>query len=100
MPHMSWPLCGIHRAFDSQQAQFTRIVESPFYIAQIFQKAHIEVTESTTKAAAVIVIGMEASSVPAPEPAPIAFTADHPFLHFITERSTGTIYFMGTYCGD
>ena len=93
---------GIHQAFDPQLACFDGIVnETSLCISEIFQKARIEVAEKGTRAAAITVIGMEKGSIgePVVEPVPIPFTANRPFLYFITERTTGTIYFMGVYDG-
>ena len=93
---------GINLAFNQDLATFDGIVnESELYISRIFQKARIEVAELGTKAAAITVIEMrETSCGPSLDPEPIYFTADHPFAYFITERTTGTIYFMGTYNGN
>jgi len=92
---------GIHEAFDSDNARFTRMVDAQLFISQIFQKARIEVTENSTKAAAVTVIGLDvATAGPFEEPQVVTFHANRPFLYFITERTTGTIYFMGSYYGN
>lgn len=93
---------GISRAFDGRFAQFNGIVrETNLYISDVFQKARIEVAEKGTKAAAITVIHMAATSIGMEyePPKPIEFTADHPFLYFITESRTGTIYFIGQFCG-
>ena len=76
------------------------MVDAQLFISQIFQKARIEVTENSTKAAAVTVIGLETTAGPFEEPQVVTFHANRPFLYFITERTTGTIYFMGSYYGN
>ena len=83
------------------RAQFPGIVrQTNLFITNIFQKARIEVAEKGTKAAAVTVIHMAATSIGMEPPKPKDFIADRPFLYYITESRTGTIYFMGQFCGE
>ncbi|KAH0791358.1 serpin family protein [Histomonas meleagridis] len=77
---------GINDLFDS------RIEER--YISDILQKAVIDVDEERTEAAAATV-GIVAMSMFIPEQ-PTRFTADHPFLYFVTHNN-GTILFAGEY---
>ncbi len=63
-------------------------------VSLIKQKTFVEVNEEGTEAAAVTVVGFETTSV-GPDPQPIPFHADRPFLYLIRERSTGAILFMG-----
>jgi serpin B len=54
------------------------------------------VDETGTKAAAVTVIGgAMVLCVATPINPPVVFNADHPFLYFIRQRSSGSILFMG-----
>ena len=70
----------------------------PCWIGMMRQKAHLKLDEKGTEAAAATVIGMVDNSIPSfPS---IDFIADHPFLYIISERSTGSIFFMGQYMGD
>src|SRR5262249_42321208 len=59
----------------------------------------IQVDEKGTEAAAAtaVIVGARITAISmSPPPPPIVFTADHPFLFAIRERSTNTILFMGT----
>ena len=94
---------GIHRAFNNQ-AQFDRMLEerkSGFYIGKAIQKAKISVTEWGTEAAAVTMMGYASSPGPGePEYEEVNFFADHPFVWIISEKTSGTILFIGTYSGN
>ena len=60
------------------------------------QVARIKVDEQGTEAAAVTVIGSEATGMP-----PHAtFHAMRPFLYIISEQSTGAIFFVGQFMGN
>ena len=65
----------------------------------MFQVAKIKMDEEGTEAAAVTVIGTGDSGIPH-EPEFYEFHADRPFLYVISERSTGTILFIGQYMGE
>ena len=53
----------------------------------------IQVNEKETKAAAVTMFGMKATSA-MPQPS-IPFTADHPFAYVIRDKETGINLFTG-----
>ena len=63
------------------------------------QVARIKLNEEGSEAAAVTVIGMDKASMAPSEPLTVDFHADHPFLYVITEKTTGAIFFIGTYWG-
>ena len=65
-------------------------------ISMMRQKAHLKLDEKGTEAAAATAIGMARSSFYQYD----VFNADHPFLYIISERSTGSIFFIGQYMGD
>ncbi len=94
---------GIPTAFGGN-AQFTRI--SPDFpglsLSVISQKSFLEVNEAGTEAAAVTIVLMETMNPDTEESASIlpTFHCDHPFLYLIVEKSTGAIFFMGTYMGE
>ncbi|MCH86031.1 serpin-ZX, partial [Trifolium medium] len=73
----------------------TKMVNSPIWVSNIFQKSFIEVNEKGTEAAAVTTIRCRECCLPTSKPIPIDFVADHPILFFIREDFTGTILFVG-----
>ena len=89
---------GMPNAFDPQTAEFPDFCNTPTFIGLMKQVARIKVSEEGTEAAAVTVIGMENSVTPS-EPIHVNFHADHPFIYMISEKSTGTIFFIGHYTG-
>jgi len=87
---------GMHAAF-SRRADFSGIVdteEDPPCIGLVRHQALIEVDELGIEAAAAAGDVMELMCRRA-EPGPIAFTADHPFLFFICDSTSGRILFAG-----
>ena len=95
---------GMPRAFDSENAQFDKFAVNekqpnvPIYIDFMKQVAKIRVNESGTEAAAVTIIGAKDGS--ASDTKIAEFIADRPFLYIISERSTGSIFFIGQYMGE
>ena len=85
---------GIREAF-LETAEFPYFCNWPIFIAYMKQAAKITVDEEGTQAAAVTVIGMEATGIPET----YFFHANRPFLYTISEQSTGTIFFIGQYLG-
>lgn len=61
------------------------------YISKVIHKAYIEVNEKGTEAAAVTAVGISTTSS-LPEP---VIDVNHPFLYFITEKTSGTVLFIG-----
>ena len=66
------------------------------WISMMKQKAHLKLDEKGTEAAAATVIEMTAGG----SPQYAEFIADRPFLYIISERSTGSIFFIGQYMGE
>ncbi len=88
---------GMPLAF-SGAADFSGMTGKPdFMISAAIHKAFIDVNEQGTEAAAATAIVMRALAMRAqqPEPPPIVFRADHPFLFLIRQTQTGAIIFMG-----
>ena len=85
---------GMGVAFDPLMADFSHISDIPLFIGMVKQSTRIQVDEKGTEAAAVTIIGFELTSA-GPDPQPIPFYVDRPFLLFIKEKSTGTILFSG-----
>jgi serpin B len=100
---------GMKRAFGG--ADFSGMSASPLAIARVVQKVFVESNERGTEAAVTAVgfqeedsdgertcvrdprSGIEHDSPPPPPPA--VFHADHPFLYFIRDPSTGVVLFIG-----
>ena len=91
---------GMPLAFDPYNAQFPHMAQGhSLYVSMMKQKARIEVNEEGTKAAAVTIAEM---NMAAPEPRQyekVDFHATRPFVYYIMEMSTRTVFFMGTYRG-
>ena len=91
---------GANRMFSPNEAAFPYISPQPIYIDNVWQRAKIEVDEEGTTAAAINVGEVAATGKPSSEPDPWKyFMADHPFIYVISERTSGIIFFMGTYFG-
>ena len=90
---------GIKSAFTSS-ADFSNMSDMRLFVSMMKQKAKIEVDEDGAKASAVTVAEMGPTS-PGPQHYEKAeFHAIRPFLYFILEESTRSIFFIGTYCGN
>ena len=88
---------GMAQAF-TNSADFSGMTGKPdFTISAAIHKAYIDVNEKGTEAAAATAIVMRATAMRAsfPEPPPIVFRADHPFLFLIRDTKTGAILFLG-----
>jgi len=81
-------------------ADFSNMSDTRLFVSMMKQKAKIEVDEDGAKASAVTVAEMGPTS-PGPQLYEKAeFHATRPFLYFILEESTRSIFFIGTYCGN
>ncbi len=89
---------GMPDAFNEKKADFRYFCKVPVCIELMKQVAKIKLDEEGTEAAAVTVIGMTFTSV-GTEPMPVVFHANHPFLYVISEKQTGTVFFIGQYTG-
>jgi serpin B len=85
---------GMHDAFDSSRADFTGMAAGGgLFISGVFHKAFVQVDEKGTEAAAATAVVMSESAAHPPSTA--RFNADHPFLYFIVDRTSGLVLFMG-----
>jgi len=89
---------GMESAFDPAAADFSSFFEAggkpgPFFLADVIQKAFVDVNEEGTVAGAVTVV-FNASAGGAP-PKPVVFRADHPFVFLIMDNATKSILFIG-----
>lgn len=79
----------------NENADFSAITPEPVCISRVLHKTFIEVNEKGIEASAGTAIEMIVTS-PGPATEIVQFHLDRPFLYFIREISTGTIFFMGT----
>ena len=95
---------GAPSMFTPYVAEFPHIssnFKKEIYVGLMKQKAAIEVNEEGTKASAVTVATMDATSVgPDEQPMNVDFHANRPFVYLIQEASTNVIFFLGTYRGE
>ena len=93
---------GMPLAFNPREAQFTNMIKGEeLWVSMMMQKAKIEVNEKGTKAAAVTIAkGITKSLSGGNRTSYVEFHATRPFVYYIIDNSTGTIYFMGTYFGE
>jgi serpin B len=90
---------GMPIAFERSAADFTAMAnptnpEDRLSISQVFHKAFVDVNEEGTEAAAATaVVMMRTGGMPmAPQ---AQFVADHPFLFFLRDTSSGAVLFVG-----
>ena len=93
---------GMPLAFNPLAAQFSKMIkDEELWVSMMKQKAKIEVNEKGTKASAVTIAkGVKKSFTGDNRPSYVEFHATRPFVYYIVDNSSGTIYFMGTYCGE
>ena len=92
---------GMPLAFDANKAEFPNMAEGyNLFVSMMKQKAKIDVDEQGTKASAVTIAEMGATSAGPQQYEKDEFHATRPFVYLIMEESTRTIFFIGTYCGD
>ena len=85
---------GMRTAF-SREADFSGITEDQdLYVDRVVQKAHVEVDERGTTAAAATGMTMRLVSMVAPT-APVELRVDRPFLFAVRDRTTGALLFLG-----
>ncbi|HEX5063938.1 MAG TPA: serpin family protein [Kofleriaceae bacterium] len=89
---------GMTDAFDRDNADFTGISnptdpKDRLFIGEVLHKAFVKVDEKGTEAAAATAVVMPRGAGMPPKATP--FTADHPFLFLIVDRSSGLILFIG-----
>ena len=87
---------GVKRAFDSEGADFSGMIDHSVFVSDIIQKTRIKLDESGVEAAAVTAI-MTLESVNIRPEEPKTFTADRPFSFYIytTCNDTTAIMFAG-----
>jgi len=84
---------GLKDMFSDGLADFSGIDGTKqLFVSEVVQKAFIEVNEEGSEAAAATGAVMMMRSMPAP---PEQFIADHPFIFFIRDKTTGMLLFQG-----
>lgn len=91
---------GAPSIFDAGKADFSRFCKENVFISKMLQKAKIEVSEEGTKAAAVTAAIMVAAAFNPEEPRHVEFHANRPFVYMITDRTSGSIFFIGQFTGS
>ena len=87
---------GMPLAFAPEKAEFRNFCTgNNIFINKMSQSAKIKVDEEGTEAAAVTIVEGAATAMPQKY-----VYANRPFLYIISERSTGTIFFIGKYMGS
>lgn len=88
---------GMPKAFTPYVADFSGIngAKNDLYIGYVKHKTFVDVNENGTEAAAVTAVGMFTTSMPVDPPKKIYFNVDRPFIFTISEKTTGTILFIG-----
>ena len=86
---------GMTDAFNLATADLSKIFTDPqgIYVDCAIHQVRITVNEKETKAAAVTMFGLKATSA-MPDP-PITFKADHPFCYVIRDKELGINLFTG-----
>ena len=85
---------GIKQIFDTSQANFSVMTDTPVSVDTVKHKTFIEVNEEGTEAAAVTSIGIRITSLQPQDP-PFKMNVDRPFFFAIRDDISETILFMG-----
>ena len=86
-------------AFNMKKADFSNLFDMESCISMIKQLGRIKVDETGTEATVTEALQGRIMGLDLTKPETIPFYATHPFLYFIREWSTGTIFFIGQYMG-
>jgi TonB-dependent SusC/RagA subfamily outer membrane receptor len=86
-------------AFNMKKADFSNLFDLESCIEMIKQKGRIKVDETGTEAWVATALQGRIAGLDFTKPETIVFHATHPFLYFIREWSTSTIFFIGQYMG-
>ena len=90
---------GIPNAFSKGKADFSNLFDMKSSIGMISQVGRIKVDETGTEASVATILQGRIAGLDLVLPETVRFHATHPFLYFIREWSTGTIFFIGQYMG-
>ena len=90
---------GMPNAFSMGKADFRNLFDLKSCISKVMQIGRIKVDETGTEASVITALQGRISGLDLVQPDMVRFYATHPFLYFIREWSTGTIFFIGQYMG-
>ena len=90
---------GMPDAFSMEKADFRNLFDLQSCIGKIKQLGRIKVDETGTEATVATILQGRIAGLDIVQPETIRFHATHPFLYFVREWSTGTIFFIGQYMG-
>jgi serpin B len=79
----------------SQQADLSRMSETPLKVDSGVHEAYISVDENGTEGAAATGFAVQNRAMPMIPPQPVTFKADHPFMYLVVHKQTGAIVFLG-----
>ena len=91
---------GMPNAFSMEKADFRNLYDLQSCIEMIKQKGRIKVDETGTEATVATILQGRIAGLDLVQPDTVCFYATRPFLYFIREWSTGTIFFLGQYMGS
>jgi len=89
---------GMRKAFEPGGADFSGMTQpgqAGVYLGTILHRAVIDVAEESTEAAAATAVVIRPAAIPPPAAQPESFRADHPFLFYLVDDTTGLILFQG-----
>ncbi|MDO4729735.1 MAG: serpin family protein [Candidatus Saccharibacteria bacterium] len=89
---------GVSDAFNSEKADFSGISDSmSFYVSDLIQKTHVEMSETGTRAAAVTAMVLDVTSAYQEEPEYVHYHVDFDksFVYMIRDHKTKEIIFTG-----
>ncbi len=96
---------GVRRMFSYKYHDLDGMLDgavgTPLYVSDMKQKTRIGVDEDGSEGGAVTMAEIMATAdIDTPAEQHTVFSADHPFVYFISERNSGIIYFIGRFCGE
>jgi serpin B len=89
---------GASLPFSETGADFSGITGvADLFISKVVHQAVLEVNEEGVEAAAATSMMIGITCIMEPEPEPVEFICDRPFLFFITDNIKNSILFMGKF---
>lgn len=85
---------GLDHMF-SNQANFSRMSETPLKVDSAIHEAYIDVNENGTEGAAATGMSINMRAMPSMPVNPVSFVADHPYLYAVLHKPTHAVVFLG-----